>query len=44
MGQNTGSRENFKMGDITECLCNNVNNSTETEIEAVGGTEKLQGK
>ena len=36
MGQNTGSRKNFKMEDITECL-HFVNDSTETEIEDVEG-------
>lgn len=37
MGQHTGSRKNFKMGDITECLYYNVNDSTETEIEGGEG-------
>lgn len=37
MGQNTGSRKNFKMEDITECLHYFVNDSTETEIEDVEG-------
>lgn len=27
----------FTMGDITECLYNNVNDSVETETEDVGG-------
>lgn len=38
MGQNTGSRKNFKTEDITECLNYFVNNSTETESEDVEGT------
>lgn len=37
MGQNTGSRKNFKMEDITECLNYFVNNFTETEREDVEG-------
>ena len=37
MGQNTGSRKNFKIEDVTECLHYNVNDSTETEIEDVEG-------
>lgn len=37
MGQNTGSRKNFKMEDITECLHYFLNDSTETEIEDVEG-------
>lgn len=33
----------FKIGDITECLDNDINDSIETEIEAIGWTGQSQG-